>query len=96
MRIEKEIRKKLIEKKSKRDEILIQERLFTKRVNLIFETENNIKNFESLNEAQKVKLSFKLIQELNEQSINGVVNESITESENLWNNCRCNSGSNNT
>jgi hypothetical protein len=79
MRIEKEIRKKLIEKKSKRDEILIQERLFTKRVNLIFETENNIKNFESLNEAQKVKLSFKLIQELNEQSINGVVNESITE-----------------
>lgn len=79
MTLNNEIRRKLIEKKSKKEELLIQERLFVKRVNLIFENENNIKNFKKLNESQRIKLSFRLIQELNEQSSNGVVNESITD-----------------
>jgi len=79
MKFENEIRKKLIEKKLRKEEFLIQERLFNKRVNLIFENENNIKNFKKLKESHRVKLSFKLIQELNEQSSNGILNESITE-----------------
>jgi len=79
MSLNKQIRQKLIKEKSKKEELLIQERLFVKRVNLIFEKENNIKNFKKLNESQRIKLSFRLIQELNEQSSNGVVNESITD-----------------
>ena len=79
MSLNKQIRQKLIKEKSKKEELLIQERLFVKRVNLIFENENNIKNFKKLNESQRIKLSFRLIQELNEQSSNGVVNESITD-----------------
>jgi len=79
MSLNKQIRQKLIKEKSKKEELLIQERLFVKRVNLIFENENNIKNFKKINESQRIKLSFRLIQELNEQSSNGVVNESITD-----------------
>ena len=79
MKIQSEIRKKLIETKSKKEETLIQERLFNKRINLIFENENNIRNFKKLKESHRVKLSFRLIQELNEQSSNGILNESITD-----------------
>lgn len=79
MKFEKEIRKRLVETKLKKEETLIQERLFTKRVNLIFENETNIKKFKSLDENKRVKLSFRLLKELNEQTSNGLMNESITD-----------------
>lgn len=79
MKFEKEIRKRLVETKLKKEETLIQERLFTKRVNLIFENETNIKKFKSLDESKRVKLSFRLLKELNEQTSNGLMNESITD-----------------
>jgi len=79
MNLNKKIRQKLIETKEKQSKLLIERELIKSRIVMIFENENNIKNFELLSEEKKLKYSFQLLQELAYQQENGVLTEGLLD-----------------
>jgi hypothetical protein len=62
--LNKEIKKALKEAKEKKENLLIKEDIVQKRILMIFENENNIKNFKKLPESKKVKIGFSLVNEI--------------------------------
>lgn len=62
--LEKEIKKFLIETLEKKERRLIEESLIKDRIYMVIENVKTIKDFNSLSEDKKLKLSVKLIQEL--------------------------------
>jgi hypothetical protein len=75
--MKKQIRKILIETKEKKDRILIEREIIKSRIVMIFESEENIKKFNSLSENKKIKYSFQVLQEMAYQQENGVLNEQL-------------------
>lgn len=62
--LDKEIKKALKEVKEKKENSLIKEDIIEKRLLMIFEKEENIKNFKKLPEDKRVKISYSLMNEL--------------------------------
>lgn len=79
MNLQKKIRRKIVETKEQKNKLLIERELIKSRLVMIFEGEKNIENFNLLPENKKIKLSFKVLQELSYQQEIGVLNESLTD-----------------
>ncbi len=79
MKSNTQLRKRLLEEKERKENLMIEQSLFTKRVIMIFENETNIKNFKNLSEEKKLKYSFKLMKEMSDQNSFGVINENLTD-----------------
>jgi len=79
MSLQKKVRKKLVETKEQKDRLLIEREIVRNRIVMIFESENNIKNFHLLPEDKKIKYSFQLLQELAYQEENGVLKEGLLD-----------------
>jgi hypothetical protein len=73
------IRKVILETKEKKEKLLIEQSLVKKRILMIFESENNIKNFESLSERKKEKIAYKLISEINYLKETNLLNENLKD-----------------
>lgn len=73
------IRKVILETKEKKEKLLIEQNLVEKRILMIFESENNIKNFESLSESKKEKIAYKLISEINYLKETNLLNEDLKD-----------------
>ena len=71
--MKKEIRKALIEAKEQKERRLIEESLIKSRIMMIVESEDNIKNFDSLSETKKRKIA------------NGILKEMISQDDQLLN-----------
>jgi hypothetical protein len=77
--MKKELRKALIEAKEKKEKRLIEETLVKSKIMMIVESEENIKNFDSLSESKKRKIADGILREMilsDEQLLN--------EGEGLW------------
>lgn len=73
--LEKEVRKVLIETLEKKEKRLIEESLIKNRISMITENVKTIKDFNSLSDHKKFKLSVNLIQELSFLEKNQLLNE---------------------
>jgi hypothetical protein len=71
--MKKEIRKALIEAKEQKERRLIEESLIKSRIMMIVESEDNIKNFDSLSQTKKRKIA------------NGILKEMISQDDQLLN-----------
>jgi hypothetical protein len=79
--MKKELRKALIEAKEKKEKRLIEETLVKSKIMMIVESEENIKNFDSLSEKKKRKIADGILREMilsDEQLLNEA------EGEGLW------------
>jgi|TARA_R110000868_G_scaffold122791_2_gene325569 hypothetical protein len=73
------IRKVILETKEKKEKLLIEQNLVNKRILMIFESENNIKNFKSLSKSKKEKIAYKLISEINYLKETNLLNEDLKD-----------------
>jgi hypothetical protein len=78
--MKKEIRKKLLEIKQKKENSIIEEKIIVSRLTLIAESEYNIKNFQRLSETKKNIIFRNVILELRELKNEGLINEQFD----LW------------
>jgi len=79
MKLDKKIKKKLLETKEQKDKLIIEQEIVRSRFMMIFESEDNIKNWDSLSEEKKFKISCKFLQEKNYQKKNGIIKEQLTD-----------------
>ena len=79
MKLDKKIKKKLLETKEQKDRLIIEQEIVRSRFMMIFEGEENIKNWENLSEEKKFKISCKFLQEISFQQQNGVINEQFMD-----------------
>ena len=79
MKLDKKIKKKLLETKEKKDKLIIEQEIVRSRFMMIFESEDNIKNWDSLSEEKKFKISCKFLKEISFQQQNGVINEQFMD-----------------
>lgn len=77
MKLDKKIKKKLLETKEQKDRLIIEQEIVRSRFMMIFESEDNITNWENLSEEKKFKISCKFLQEISYQQQNGVINLSL-------------------
>jgi acetoin utilization deacetylase AcuC-like enzyme len=77
MKLNKEIKKALVEAKEQKERRLIEESLIKSKIMMIVESEENIKNFDSLSEAKKRKIANGILTEI-------ILNEDQTLNEGLW------------
>lgn len=73
------IKKVLLETKETKEKLLIEEKLIKSRVMMILESEDNIKNFESLSQSKKEKIAYKLLEEISFFEENKLMNEQLSD-----------------
>lgn len=73
----KNLRKTLVETKERKEKLLIEQKIVKNRMLMIFESEENIKNFHLLPESKKLKLSKALFEEINYLDEQGLLSESL-------------------
>jgi len=73
--IKKDIKKVLKETKELKENLLIKETIVKNRIKMIFENDDNIKNFNSLPESKKIKLGFLFLTELSYLKDSDLINE---------------------
>lgn len=76
-KIQKDLKKVLKETKERKEKLLIEENLVRTRITNIFESEKNIKNFQSLPEKKKLKLAWALMEEIRFLDENQILNEQL-------------------
>lgn len=79
MNLKKNIKKKLLETKLRKEKILIEKELIKSRILMIVEDKRNVEKFDSLSETKKIKLSFKLLEEIAFHKSNGVLSEDLSD-----------------
>jgi hypothetical protein len=79
MKLDKKIKKKLLETKEQKDKLIIEQEIVCSRLMMIFESEDNLKNWENLSEEKKLKISCKFLREISFQQQNGVINEQFVD-----------------
>ena len=77
--LQKKIKKSLIEAKNKKESILIEQKLIKNRIMMIFENEDNIKNFKSLPKSKREKIAYKLFEEINYLQETNILNEQLMD-----------------
>jgi hypothetical protein len=77
--LQKKIKKSLIETKNKKESILIEQKLIKNRIMMIFENEDNIKNFKSLPKSKREKIAYKLFEEINYLQETNILNEQLMD-----------------
>ena len=68
------IKKKLLETKEQKDRLIIEQEIVRSRIMMIFESEDNLKNWDNLSEKKRFKISCKFLQEVSFQQQSGVIN----------------------
>lgn len=79
MNLKKNIKKKLLETKLRKEKILIEKELIKSRILMIVEDKKNVEKFNFLPETKKLKISFKLLEEIAFQKSNGVLSEDLSD-----------------
>jgi len=79
MKLDKKIKKKLLETKEQKDRLIIEQEIVRSRIMMIFESEDNLKNWNNLSDEKKFKISCKFLQEVSFQQQNGVINEQFMD-----------------
>ena len=69
------IKKKLLETKEQKDRLIIEQEIVRSRIMMIFESEDNLKNWDNLSEKKRFKISCKFLQEVSFQQQSGVIFE---------------------
>jgi len=77
MKLNKEIKKALVEAKEQKERSLIEESLIKSKIMMIVESEENIKNFDSLSETKKRKIANGILTEI-------ILNDDQILNEGLW------------
>jgi len=77
--LDKNIKKAILETKEKKEKLLIEENLVKSRIMMIFESEKNIKNFDSLSKKKQEKIAYKLIEEINFLQETSLLNEQLMD-----------------
>ena len=79
MKLDKKIKRKLLETKEQKDKLIIEQEIVRSRLMMIFESEDNIKNWDNLSDKTRFKISCKFLQEISFQQQNGVINEQFLD-----------------
>jgi hypothetical protein len=77
--LEKKIKRTLIETKTIKEKLLIEENLVRSRILMIVESEDNIKNFNKLPKIKQEKIAYSLLEEINFLSENNILNEQLMD-----------------
>ena len=77
--LDKTIKKAILETKEKKEKLIIEERLVRSRIMMIIESEDNIKNFNSLSEKKQEKIAYKLLEEIDYLQNTGLLNEQLMD-----------------
>ena len=77
--LDKNIKKAILETKEKKEKLLIEENLVKSRIMMIFESEKNIKNFNSLPKKKQEKIAYKLLEEINYLQETSLLNEQLMD-----------------
>jgi hypothetical protein len=77
--MKKEIRKALVETKEKKERLLIEQSLVKSRIMMIVESENNIKNFNSLPKRKQRKIADGIIREMLIMDRQGLLSEGLLD-----------------
>ena len=79
MKLDKKIKRKLLETKEQKNKLIIEQEIVRSRLMMIFESEDNIKNWDNLSDKKRLKISCKFLQEISFQQQNGVLNEGFLD-----------------
>jgi hypothetical protein len=79
MKLDKKIKKKLLETKEQKDRLIIEQEIVRSRIMMIFESEDNLKNWNNLSDEKRFKISCKFLLEVSFQQQNGVINEQFMD-----------------
>jgi len=77
--LDKNIKKAILETKERKEKLLIEENLVKSRIMMIFESEKNIKNFNSLPKKKQEKIAYKLLEEINYLQETSLLNEQLMD-----------------
>jgi len=77
--LELKVKTAILETKEKKEKLLIEQSLVKKRILMIFESEKNIKNFDSLSKFKKEKIAYKLVSEINFLVETNLLNEQLKD-----------------
>jgi hypothetical protein len=77
--LEKKIKKTLIETKTTKEKLLIEENLVRSRILMIVESEDNIKNFNKLPKIKQEKISHSILEEISFLTENNILNEQLMD-----------------
>ena len=79
MKLDKKIKRKLLETKEQKNKLIIEQEIVRSRLMMIFENEDNIKNWDNLSDKKRFKISCKFLQEISFQQQNGIINEQFLD-----------------
>lgn len=75
--LKNKVRQAILETKDRKEKLLIEQNLVKSRIQMIFESRNNIKNFGSLKKSKQEKIAFKLVSEINYLNRINLLNEEL-------------------
>ena len=75
MKLNKQIRKTILETKEQKEKFLIEQSLVKKRLEMIVSNVKTVDDYNKLSEAKQLKLNFKILQELSFLQENNLINE---------------------
>jgi hypothetical protein len=73
------VKQAILETKEKKEKLLIEQSLVKKRIFMIFESEDNIKNFNSLPKLKQEKIAYKLVSEIKYLQETNLLNEQLKD-----------------
>jgi len=77
--LQNRVKQAILETKEKKEKLLIEKTLVKKRILMILESEENIKNFGSLSKLKQEKIAFKLVSEINYLQETNLLNEQLKD-----------------
>jgi hypothetical protein len=77
MELKKQIRKKIVETKEQKEKKIIEERLVVSRILMVVESEEKVRNYQSLTISERIDLSVDLLEEIGQLQDQGLINEGL-------------------
>jgi len=77
MELKKQIRKKIVETKEQKEKKVIEENLIKSRILMIVESEEKVRNYQSLTINERIDLSVDLLDEIGNLQDEGLINEGL-------------------
>ena len=75
MKLNKQIRRTILETKEQKEKFLIEQNLIKKRLEMVIGDVKNVEQYKNLSEDKQIKLSFSILQELSFLQENSLINE---------------------
>lgn len=77
MELKKQIRKKIVETKEQKEKKIIEEGLVISRILMVVESEEKVRNYQSLTISERINLSVDLLEEIGQLQDQGLINEGL-------------------